>query len=100
MQYVCDYVYTYIPINSNSIDAANVETFSVMPNPAKDVVYIDCPQTIDAEMQVVDAMGRVVANGKVLANNAKFDVSMLPAGLYVLRISNSNGTKLAKFVVE
>lgn len=100
LQYVCDYVYTYIPINSNSIDAANVETFSVVPNPAKDVVYIDCPQTIDAEMQVVDAMGRVVANGKVLANNAKFDVSMLPAGLYVLRISNSNGTKLAKFVVE
>ena len=100
LQYICDYIYTYIPINSNGINTAKSQTFNVVPNPAKDMVSIECNTLSETDVQVVDVMGRVVMTATVSSSNTMLDISALPTGTYILRLLTKEGIKVSKLVVE
>jgi hypothetical protein len=69
------------------------------PNPARGpvIVSFDLPEAGPAQIAVFDALGRLIqtlvdgthASGR---HTAHFDADALPAGLYLLRLSASNGT--------
>jgi uncharacterized protein YjdB len=64
--------------------------YSVFPNPATDVLFIDADQTVNAMISTID--------GKVLLeeqNARKIDIAALPSGLYMLTLYNSDGIKVA-----
>lgn len=100
LQYVCDYVYNYVSIDDNGIHTAGVETFAVVPNPAKDRITIESNGLSNATVQVIDAMGRVVVVTNISTDNKTVDISSLPSGCYVLRVSNKEGYKISKLIVE
>jgi ligand-binding sensor domain-containing protein len=71
--------------------------FQILPNPANTQidVLLDVPAT-GAELNVIDGSGRSVLSQRLSGTRHSLDVSMLPAGLYAMRI----GGRAERFVVQ
>ena len=92
------------PVTENIIP--EVETLSVFPNPASDVVNLEIgmPAASDAAIRVYDLTGRTVSTMQVnLAAGEQrlaLPVGSLPVGTYLLRLdANSGYAATAKFTV-
>ena len=71
-----------------------VRTVGVSPNPTNDVLTVNGPNWTKAK--VMDLQGRSVLS--VQLNAGKLDVSALPAGMYVVRLSDADGKEgVARF---
>ena len=100
LQYVCDYVYNYVSINDNGIYSAGMEPFAIIPNPAQNRITIESNGLGNATVQVIDAMGRMVVTTTISPNDKTVDISSLSSGCYVVRISNKEGYKISKLIIE
>jgi hypothetical protein len=68
------------------VDETEDKTFTLLPNPASHTVYIDCIEP--AEVQVYNALGQLV---KTVQNANEINVSDLMEGIYLLRITATEG---------
>lgn len=59
------------------------------PNPAKQMLSVRVIQWADSEVELVDALGRVVATNRLNEGEILFDVSGLPQGVYFVRIGST-----------
>lgn len=76
-----------------SIEDVNVLDFDIYPNPTKGIVFIQGDfDTENTTIEIVTATGSVV---KKVIGGGKIDISELPKGLYIVRITSNNkvGTK-------
>lgn len=79
---------------ANSLKELAVANVSVSPNPATEVLVVSGARWTNAE--VLDLQGRSLIN--VQLNASKLDVSALPVGLYVLRLTDTTGKEgIARF---
>lgn len=86
--------------------AGGFELAGVYPNPAVDRIVVDVAAAPGDRltMHLLDLLGRVVAAAERRATGAgrieeTFDVSTLPAGLYVVRVSNGGGSRTRAVVI-
>ena len=71
--------------------------FSLFPNPAHGFAEVMLEAAVrNAPVEVLDASGRVVIQERLSGQRLRFDVSMLQAGLYFMRI----GDQAVRFAVE
>lgn len=86
---------TYVGIAGEEIHPA----FRISPNPASDVLYIDLAMN-EQSLSITDLSGRVILNrdGLSASSRHKVDISSLPAGIYIVRVSGENDTSTGKFV--
>ena len=71
--------------------------FSMYPNPVKDVLNLASTQAIQA-IEITDLNGRVVAVWNGNLTNVQMNTSNLVAGLYLVKVSSSEGVGTSKFV--
>ncbi|MBP5205315.1 MAG: T9SS type A sorting domain-containing protein [Bacteroidales bacterium] len=80
------------------VENADVDvTFS--PNPTSGQVSLKT-NTPDGEVVVYDMYGKRVAAASVTGGSAKIDLSRCANGVYIVRLTNSNGTAVTKLVKE
>ena len=72
---------------------ANITLF---PNPTSDFIQLNAHQTVIRRLTLADVNGRMV---HTCSNCNLIDVSMLPTGLYVLRIELANGRAIGREVL-
>ena len=73
---------------------------ALSPNPASQKVEVTSSQPM-TRIEVVDAMGRVVESfAQANEDKATLDISLLPAGAYLLRIHTSVGLSCQKLLVR
>jgi len=88
-----------ILIKPSNISSINVEAFSVSPNPASEVLYINC-DIEKAIVQIFDINGKLVHTDFVFSNS-EINISELVSGTYIIILSAENGkTGVQKFVKE
>jgi hypothetical protein len=81
-------------------DPINALECSVFPNPASFSLEAVLPMGSVMENAIlIDAGGRVAATGKPFANTASIDVTHLPSGLYLLRVTDDEGRTTHRRVV-
>lgn len=69
----------------------------IFPNPAQDVLNVSLEnQSINANVQIFDLLGRMVSESKTLANG-KVDVSFLKEGFYFVKVTQENLSVVHKF---
>ena len=73
--------------------------FSVQPNPAKGEVTIRSEGLSGMDVQIIHVNGQVVYEGKMESDIQKLDVQSLRAGIYFLKIGNSQRTGNMKLVL-
>jgi hypothetical protein len=91
-------------INENSVTIEEENSFTLYPNPVKDLVTIkmDEEKTESASIEIFNQLGQVIRTGEYTISNGvvNVDLSDLPIGLYTLRLVTSNGVSSQKFLKE
>ncbi|MDR1757929.1 MAG: T9SS type A sorting domain-containing protein [Bacteroidales bacterium] len=90
-------------INSWALPHNNMRVY---PNPARDELKIDLPDGSQESgnwkienVQILDLTGRIIANGQRSTVNV-IDISHLPAGMYLLRVTMDKNVETVKFVKD
>jgi PKD repeat protein len=79
-----------------SLAENNIEGFHIYPNPVEDylIIYMDANARSEVFYHLTDVKGSVLRSGSwgnSGANKVKIEVADLPAGLYILNVSEAHG---------
>ncbi len=90
---------------STSIENVTLNTLSVYPNPATDILQIDFQSEIENEVSIsiIDITGKTVLNNTSESNmnkHFKIDISNLHKGIYMLRLSVEGDQVVRKFEIR
>ena len=80
-----------------SINDNNFDEFGVYPNPANTTVNVSNVE--NSSIQIFNMLGSVVASIDSNDNIATIDISNLPVGTYIVKVSNEKGVGTRKFNV-
>ena len=103
---------TVLPTGKNDLDNENTTTgvstpdlgnfLTIWPNPASDRINITVPffSTEGTQVELIDATGRTVQASPIASTVDQFtlDISMLPPGVWTLRIANADWIHVGRFV--
>jgi len=78
-------------------DSAN---FAVFPNPVKNVLNLDSTMADITDVAVFNLIGQQVIAKTVNATHGQVDMSALPQGTYMVRITANNQVKTVKVIKE
>jgi hypothetical protein len=97
----CDYIVDVAEaISSHMVYENNEKTFfSVYPNPAKDVLFVETvctPSLPNQSYRITNLMGQTILSGNITAETQQINITTLPAGLYFL----NEGNTTQKFVKQ
>ncbi len=73
--------------------------FECYPNPTSSLINIQSNSTIKS-IQLYDVQGRLLQSSSENTTNAVIDISQKTSGIYFLKITSENGSKVAKIVKE
>ncbi len=74
-------------------------SFVAYPNPVKDVLNLSYTQNID-KVQVVNLLGQEVITKSINATQSQIDMSNLPIGTYLVRVTANDEVKTIKVIKE
>ena len=97
-----EFAYTEVCTDTTvGINELNKTQFNVMPNPTQDILNIEnTGLTGNCFAEVLDLLGRLVITQPLDINNTKLSLRELPAGIYVLSITQSNNRIYSTKVVK
>jgi hypothetical protein len=98
-----DTVVVWWPVSVGTISDTPFK-ISIYPNPAKDELYVqvDGNRTSNYKIEFIAPSGITVEQAEIIQSNSftqKFNVNRLQAGMYFIRISNSQGDTSIKKVI-
>jgi hypothetical protein len=84
-----------------TVDQKNqlVKDFALYPDPVKNILVLHYSGDIDKAVryEIINSSGIIVKKDKLTSN--LIDVSVLPSGLYVIKLSYPNGSEKHKFII-
>ena len=94
------YSFTTGSTNPLGIEDLSVDTFSVAPNPVKDIITINSSTGFDT-VKVFNQLGQLVikSNSKSMDDN-RLDLSSLNPGMYLMQINSDNSSKTVKIIKQ
>jgi hypothetical protein len=82
----------------NSVGNMELETISIYPNPASNVVRIQTTFSASFQLTVMNAFGQVVMNDW-MTNGSALDISEIAAGHYILKIEQGSSVDFVRLIV-
>lgn len=79
-----------IQISNVGIMEASKDLLQLFPNPTSDYLTIKTNQAMYFDINVLDVNGKIILTKTQNKNEATIDVSTLPKGLYMLRVTSQN----------
>lgn len=83
-------------LGNGSFDSSN---FTFYPNPVKDVLNLSYSQNIN-KVQVINILGQEVRTVSMDATQAQVDMSDLPSGTYLVKVTSDNQVKTIKVIKQ
>ncbi|KGD68305.1 T9SS type A sorting domain-containing protein [Flavobacterium aquatile] len=80
-------------------EAFDSSSFTFYPNPVNDVLNLSYSQSIN-KVQVINILGQEVKTVTMDANQAQVDMSNLPTGTYLVKVTSDSQVKTIKVVKE
>ena len=85
---------------NTSINEINELSYSVYPNPVKDVVHIDNPNEDAIIVKLFDVLGNLILEKSSKEVNIKITVSDFPSGAYILSVLKNNAISQIKLIIN
>jgi len=79
-------------------DPQVAESFNVYPNPGNGYFQLTCEGSFET-YNVMNTTGQMVESGIIESSNMALDLTKHPAGMYILRINNSDGQNLMRKLI-
>ncbi|NHN28103.1 T9SS type A sorting domain-containing protein [Flavobacterium jejuense] len=89
---------TDLTLRNTNFEVAN--NIKMYPNPANSLIYIEVNNLTNATLQVLDITGKILMNQSLNTSSNNVDVSQLPTGLYLFKVSSNEGTTTSKIVKQ
>lgn len=85
---------------SATLDADTFETntFAMYPNPSNGIVTISATEIVNID--IIDVTGKTVHQAKSLENNSIIDLSSLPKGVYLVKVSGEKTNTTEKLILN
>ena len=80
------------------IDNYLLNSIKLYPNPANDVVNVQCTMYNVQSVEVIDVYGKVIKTMSVTENPTRINVSGLANGMYFVRVTTEQGVVTKQFV--
>jgi len=77
--------------NTNIFDNSQQQFFKIYPNPVGDILKINCLITDKSRVEIYDSKGSLVQSFEINDTKAEINISSLPSGVYLIRLTNSSG---------
>lgn len=72
---------------------------SLSPNPATDMLYVN-GLTAAGNISIINYSGSTVLSATTNSSTVKLNIAALPAGMYLVRFSNQNGSTTKKLLIQ
>ena len=99
LQYVGDYIYTYVDIDAVGLTDVEQLPLAIAPNPAENVITLSGFGEGVYKMDILDMSTRIVMSANV-NNSMQINLSQLESGCYLVRISGNEGVYTSKLIVK
>jgi len=84
-----------------SVTFGDKQTFSIIPNPAKDYATISFSKTVDnGTIAVYDMTGKQVIKQSLNGNTYKLNTQSLKSGLYVIKVKTATGNYNQELIIN
>lgn len=95
-------VITFLKNTTTGVKENNRPTFSIYPNPAKDILYLDASSHVLNEVYIFDVYGKRVKQIDVKAQQKTIEIEVdnFCSGIYFITISSNEGTQTQKFIIK
>jgi spore coat protein H len=93
-----DQVFTYQPLATTNA-ASSAAGFQLYPNPTSGYLYVQAASSA-AQFDIQDMNGRRVLQTTLPGGSARLDISSLPQGVYLARLSVTSGVAVKKLVIQ
>ena len=90
---------TYPHCNYLSVPKENTTIVKIYPNPANDVLHIDNIKT-QANYSLLSIIGTVMQQGNLIEGSNSIPIQSLPAGMYMVEVTNKEGEKITTKVIK
>ena len=80
------------------IESLLLNSINLYPNPANDVVNVQCTMYNIQEVEVFDVYGKVINTVNVNDNPTRINISGLANGMYFVRVTTDKGAVTKPFV--
>ena len=87
-----------VEVGTGLNDAASLTELSVYPNPATDQLFVKAPA--GADIRICDLSGRLVVSRLQTVGMERFDLSDIPAGVYVVQLKNGADSRTLRFIKQ
>ena len=74
-------------------------TINIYPNPANDILHIDNIKT-QVCYRLLSIIGTVMQQGKLKEGNNSVSIQSLPAGMYIVEVTNNEGEKISSKIIK
>jgi hypothetical protein len=85
----------------SSEKSVKMDEVRVIPNPASDIISLIIP-TVDgvSKVSIISTTGQLMYSGVSIDNSSQIDVSLYPAGLYLVNVIQGTKSYTSKFVKQ
>ncbi len=80
------------------IERPDILDFKIFPNPFSDRIHFETSIAEDFDLQLFNCLGQVVGEFNIPGTNETIDLSELPGGIYLMRISKQKSSGILKIV--
>ncbi|MCB0802628.1 MAG: T9SS type A sorting domain-containing protein [Flavobacteriales bacterium] len=74
--------------------------FSIYPNPSNGGITIESVSIESASYEVFDSVGKLMLKNKISSHTEYVDLSNLESGIYIVRLTNTNGQKTERLIIQ
>lgn len=86
---------------SEGVDLSDGVDFTLSPNPARGSVQVVLPSAaLGGRLTLCDLSGREMISRTVTGSSLELNISALPAGVYLVKLATSRGTRIHRLLVE
>lgn len=76
------------------------DSIKIYPNPANNFFNIESPKSIFINVKLIDVAGQIVKTIFSKEQNVKVDVNDLSSGVYLVQVTDQNGTKIQRLIIH
>jgi uncharacterized repeat protein (TIGR03803 family) len=89
-----------LAITSNIEETRENANITFNPNPASNILNIECPEGQNLNLSVYNIVGECLLQKAFKSSKETIDISNFPSGIYIIKVSDNNHTVQQKLIKE
>jgi len=97
---VCAYCAVMAAIITSVDEITDYSEINISPNPANDVININLPAYFSEDkttFELFDINGKLLKSLSIQGNQTQINISELPSGVYIIKVTDNKGVAVKKF---